>query len=74
MNGIRTERLLVAAEIEKNIADEATARSGYLKLLPMLLSDEDRAVIKEIIADELNHSELLRKMALVYNGIESKKD
>lgn len=49
-------------ELERNIADEATARGGYFQLLANFkdfLSREEISLIEEIISEELKHSEIL---------------
>lgn len=51
--------------LEQNIADEAEAREGYYKLLEMFqmeLTEREKEQIREIIAEELKHSEILAKM------------
>jgi len=73
IQGLRFSKEEISAEIEKNIADEATARVGYYKLLSMLL-EEDFPVIEEIISDELNHSERLKELSFKYNQIKQAVD
>ena len=65
---------LLSAEIEKNIADEASAREGYFRLRAMLTDAEDIAVLDEIIGDELNHSEKLKALSLKINGVRAATD
>lgn len=51
--------------LEKNIADEAEAREGYFAIFQDYfneLSMEEIWQLKEIIAEELKHSEILAKM------------
>jgi rubrerythrin len=51
--------------LERNIADEAQAREGYFLIYEKYfneLSMEEIWQIKEIIAEELKHSEILAKM------------
>lgn len=59
-------------ELEKNIADEAEAREGYYRLLSKydyLLSDREIADFREIISEELKHTNLLNSMIRRRNGI-----
>lgn len=59
-------------ELERNIADEASAREGYYRLLSRygnLLTDGERLIFDEIIAEELKHSQLLNAMIRRRNGI-----
>lgn len=49
--------------------EEAEARKHYLELLPHLLDPSDIDVVEHIIADELNHTELLKALAFKYNKI-----
>jgi rubrerythrin len=58
----------IAAEIAANNVDEQGAIEGYLKLLEVLEDPEDIAQIEEIIGDEKNHSHMLTKMILKYDG------
>jgi rubrerythrin len=58
----------VAAAIAANNQDEQEAIRGYYDLLEVLIDPEDKKVIEEIISDEKNHSELLTKLALKYDG------
>lgn len=58
--------------LEHNIADEAKAREEYYRLLEIFqmdLSSKEKEDIKEIIAEELKHSELLAKMIYRRTGI-----
>lgn len=51
--------------LEKNIADEAEAREGYFAIFEKYfneLSMEEIWDIKEIIAEELKHSNILSEM------------
>ena len=51
--------------LERNIADEAEAREGYYKILTHyedMLSNNEIEDLREIIAEELKHSELLARM------------
>ena len=61
-----TEEILdLCGMLERNISDEALAREGYFDILRYfgdLLSDAEVDNIKEIIAEELKHSELLSEM------------
>lgn len=57
---------------EQNIADEAKAREGYYKILDCFeneLSESEKREIREIIAEELKHSEMLSKMIYRRTGI-----
>lgn len=65
---------LLFVELEKNIADEATARGNYYEFLAKfdyLLTDAEREDFQEIISEELKHSELLTQMIFRRNGIRS---
>lgn len=58
--------------LEQNIADEAEAREGYYKILDCfedILSEREKQELREIIAEELKHSELLAKMIYRRTGI-----
>ena len=58
--------------LEQNIADEAEAREGYYKILHCfedVLSEREKQDLREIIAEELKHSELLAKMIYRRTGI-----
>ena len=58
--------------LEQNIADEAEAREGYYKILDYYeseLSDREIQELREIIAEELKHSDILMKMIYRRTGI-----
>lgn len=58
--------------LEQNIADEAEAREGYYKILHCfedILSEREKQELREIIAEELKHSEILAKMIYRRTGI-----
>ena len=58
--------------LEQNIADEAEAREGYYKIFYCfedVLSEREKQELREIIAEELKHSELLAKMIYRRTGI-----
>ena len=58
--------------LEQNIADEAEAREGYYKILSYYeseLSDREIQELREIIAEELKHSNILKKMIYRRTGI-----
>lgn len=58
--------------LEQNIADEAEAREGYYKILHCfedVLSEREKQDLREIIAEELKHSEILAKMIYRRTGI-----
>ena len=58
--------------LEKNIADEAEARQGYYQILEMYgmeLTEREKQDLREIIAEELKHSEILAKMIYRRTGI-----
>ena len=60
------------ADLELNIADEAEARQGYYNLLAdygEYFSREEIKLIKEIIAEELKHTNILQEMIYRRNGI-----
>ncbi len=63
---------LLCQILEKNIADEAEAREGYYKIFECFeteLSEREKQEIREIIAEELKHSEMLAKMIYRRTGI-----
>lgn len=67
----RTEYYLCQL-LEQNIADEAEAREGYYKLLEMYnleLTEREKEEIREIIAEELKHSDRLARMIYRRTGI-----
>ena len=56
---------LLCQLLEKNIADEAEAREGYYKIFECFedeLSEREKQELREIIAEELKHSEILARM------------
>ena len=58
--------------LEQNVADEAEAREGYYKILEYYeseLSDREIQELREIIAEELKHSDILMKMIYRRTGI-----
>ena len=60
--------------LEKNIADEAEAREGYFAIFEKYfneLSMEEIWDIKEIIAEELKHSDILTRMVRRRTKIEA---
>jgi len=59
--------------LEENLAGEAEARQYYYELME-ILPEEDHPVIKEILSDELNHSERLKELIFKYSGIAPAKD
>jgi rubrerythrin len=58
----------VAAAIAANNEDEQEAIKGYYELLELVTDSGDQAIIKEIISDEKNHSDLLTKLVLKYDS------
>ena len=65
MDSARSNMYDFVADLEKNIAAEATARQDYdiiLKYWYDELELEEVKQIKEIIAEELKHTEILRDM------------
>ena len=61
----------VASQIALNIKGEWDAIEGYQKLMPFFEQYEDEEAIdqvREIISDELNHAEVLRKLMKKYDG------
>jgi len=66
---VTAKEVLISALIEGAIMEEAEARKHYLELLPHLLDPSDIDVVEHIIADELNHTELLKALAFKYNKI-----
>ena len=58
--------------LEHNIADEANAREEYYRLLEMFqmeFTSKEKEEIREIIAEELKHSDMLAKMIYRRTGI-----
>ena len=58
--------------LERNIADEAEAREGYYKILECfedVLSEREKQELREIIAEELKHSDMLARMIYRRTGI-----
>ena len=56
---------LLCQLLERNIADEAEAREGYYKIFECFeneLSEREKQELREIIAEELKHSEILAHM------------
>ena len=56
---------LLCQLLERNIADEAEAREGYYKIFECFeneLSEREKQELREIIAEELKHSEILARM------------
>ncbi len=65
MDSVRSNMYDLVADLEKNIAAEAEARQDYYILLEYWyddLTNEEIEQIKEIIAEELKHTEILRDM------------
>ena len=64
--------LELMAELEDNISDEAEAREKYYSLLAKyeyLFSCQEIEDIREIIAEELKHTDILNKMIWRRNHI-----
>lgn len=64
-------KYIVASQIALNIQGEYDAIDGYNKIIPYFLKYGDQESvdqIKEIIADEKNHSNELNKILLKYDG------
>ena len=62
--------------LEHNISEEAKAREEYYRLLEMFqleLSQREKEELREIIAEELKHSEMLAKMIYRRTGIVAEK-
>lgn len=60
---------VLAQAIAANAEDEQEAIKGYYNLLSFpRLSDEDRELINEIIAEEKKHAYMLAIMAMKYDG------
>ena len=65
------DKQTVAAQLAVNNKAEWDAIEGYQKLIPFLEEQGDTEgvdKIKEIISDELNHSEVLRELMSKYDG------
>lgn len=73
-----TNKHTTAAEIAHNLMGEWDAIEGYQKLIPFFEMHQDQDSIdeiREIISDELNHAEKLRKIMKKYDGkIPTNKD
>lgn len=70
------EQNALFVELEDNIADEATAREKYYRLLSKfgyLLDKSEIDDIREIISEELKHTNLLNAMIQRRNGIIAEK-
>jgi rubrerythrin len=63
------DKFYIAALVQANIEDEASAARKYLQLMPFLCP-ADQHIIKEIISDEFNHAMKLK--AMVYRMVEIK--
>lgn len=64
------------AMLEQLIKDESEAREGYYNFLSVYgnaLSAREKDVFREIIAEELKHTELLNQMIYRKNGIVAEK-
>ena len=72
----------IASELQYNIKAEATAITDYNMLLDMIdksdiPSGQKLAIISavyEIIADEMNHQDVLQNLYTLVTGISAKKD
>ena len=65
MDSARSNMYDFVADLEKNIAAEATARQDYYIILKYWYDElelEEVEQIKEIIAEELKHSDILTRM------------
>ena len=77
-----SDTLKIAKDIQYNAKSEAQAIEDYTELLKMSeesnLDEADksyvRAVIEEIIADELNHQQRLQALYSALTEIQAKKD
>ena len=58
----------ISSEIQFNVKAEAEASEFYFKLLNNV-ADEDKEIMKGIIADELNHAIILGKLQEKYSGV-----
>ena len=61
----------IAEEIARNIQAEGDAIKKYMELLGMLRPDEDAGAIealRDIVAEEKKHVEILQKMQMAYDG------
>jgi rubrerythrin len=65
---MQTTNYKIAAAIAANNEDEQEAIKGYYELLDLMTDPADQAVIKEIISDEKNHSDLLTHLVLKYDS------
>ena len=73
----------MATELQYNIKAEATAITDYNRLLDMVNKAEDIkgdqklaiiSAVYEIIADEMNHQDVLQNLYTLVTGISAKKD
>lgn len=62
------ERYKVSSKIQFNIKAEAEASEFYFNLINDV-ADEDKEIIKGLIADELNHTIILGKLQEKYSGV-----
>lgn len=73
----RSQMYDLVADLEKNIAAEAEARQDYYIILEYwydVLSNEEIEQIKEIIAEELKHTEILHNMIVRRTCILAEKE
>ena len=71
-NQKEVEENLLFVELEKNIAAESVARGEYYEFLAKfghLLTNAEREDFREIISEELKHTEILNQMIFRRNGI-----
>lgn len=67
----KNNKHVTASQIALNLKGEWDAIEGYQKLIPFFEQYEDQDSIdkiREIISDELNHAEVLRKIMKKYDG------
>ena len=70
-SSIKYDKADIASQVSINYEGECDAITGYYKLIPFLKSvgdEESLADVFEIISDEKNHQEKLRKIQMKYDG------
>lgn len=73
----KDSKSVTASQIALNIQSEADAVQGYEVLIPWLekYNDTDSiSHVREVIADEKNHIEVLNKILKKYDNIEPNED
>lgn len=63
------QKNMISSELECNNKSECGARKDYYRLLD-IVADEHKQTIRNIIADEINHSIILSRLTEIYSGIQ----